>query len=91
MGQQELLYKLTKFKGNVLQLVRRRLKDFHVTEKVEKDPDEIVDVYMEDLPLTLSRDSGPNISYYPTENSKYAKGSIKKVPRGLDRFDENHA
>lgn len=86
MGQQELLSKLIKFKGSVLQLVRR--KD---PEKVEKDPDEVVDVYMEDLPLTLSRDSGPNISYYPTENSKYAKGSVKKVPRGLDRFDENHA
>lgn len=91
MGQQELLSKLTKLKGNFQQLVRRRLNDFREPEKIEKDPDEIVDVYMEDLPLTLSRDSGPNISYYPTENSKYAKGANKKVPRGLDRFDEKHA
>lgn len=91
MSQHEVLSKLIKLKGKFQQFVRRRLKDFREPEKVEKDPDEIVDVYMEDLPLTLSRDSGPNISYYPTENSKYAKGSIKKVPRGLDRFDENHA
>jgi hypothetical protein len=91
MSQQELLSKLIKFKGNVLQLVRRRLNDFKEPEIIEKDENEIADVYMEDLPLTLSRDSGPNISYYPTENSKYAKGSIKEIPRGLDRFNENHA
>ena len=91
MSQHEIRSKLVKLKASLQQLIHRRWKNFRTHEKIKNRPDENVDVYMDDLPLTLSRDSGPNITYYPTENSKYAKGASKKVPRGLDRFDENHA
>ncbi len=91
MSQPELLSKLTKLKGNIQRFVRVRLRYFEEQEEVEEDPNESIDVYMEDLPLTLNRDPGPNIMFYPTENSKMAKGAPKKIPRGLDRFDEKHA
>jgi len=92
MSQHEILSKLSEFKGNIQQLFSQALRDLRAQKikKVAKSKD-AVDVYMDDLPLTLSRDPGPNIKFYPTENSKFAKGASKEVPRGLDRFDEREA
>lgn len=88
MNQHEIQSKLTKLKGNILRFVRGRLRYLGEQEDLEEDSNESIDVYMEDLPLTLNREPGPNITFYPTENSKMAKGAPKKIPRGLDRFDE---
>ena len=88
MSQHEFQMKLTKLKENIKQLVHRRWKSFKTKKETKNELEESIDVYMEDLPLTLSRDSGPNITYYPTENSKFAKGASKKVPRALDHFEE---
>jgi len=51
-------------------------------------PSDDHDHYVDDLPLTLNRDPSPGIKYYPTENSSFASGAEKEIPRQRDSFGE---
>jgi hypothetical protein len=54
--------------------------------EMDADADE-VDNFVDDLPLTLSRDAGPSgVTYYDTENSPFAAGARKEKARGIDKF-----
>lgn len=67
-------------------------------ERVRKSDDEMMDEvsdadvdrnYEDDLPLTLSREDGPGVRYYTTENSPFAVGEEKIEHAGIDSFGED--
>lgn len=90
MNQHEILTKLNDLKGNLQQLITKRLgsKNEDVeTMEAEATVDK-VDNFVDDLPLTLARDAGPGgVTYYETENSPLARGARKEPARGIDKFN----
>ena len=89
MNQHELITKLNDLRGNFQNLFGQKIqrllkKDTGVEEDVEME----TDPYLDDLPLTLNRDPSPGITYYPTENSEFARGAATEIPRGIDSFGE---
>lgn len=92
MNQHELFSKLSDLKLNLQHLlgkkVRRFTKSDSSSENMSLDEEERSDHYLDDLPLTISRDSSPGIKYYVTENSDFARGAEKEVAKGIDSFGE---
>jgi hypothetical protein len=43
----------------------------------------------DDMPLTLSREDGPGVRYYATENNPLAIGAEKVEQAGIDSFGED--
>lgn len=89
MNQHELITKLNDLRGNFQNLFGQKIqrllkKDTGVEEGVEME----TDPYLDDLPLTLNRDPSPGITFYPTENSEFARGAATEIPRGIDSFGE---
>lgn len=90
MNQSEILSKLSDLKGN-LQHLLSRVNRHEKADTIEEEEEIEVsgeDNYVDDLPLTLIRDSGPSVTYYTTENSEFARGAPKEAPRGIDSFGE---
>lgn len=85
MNQHEILTKLSDLKGNLQNLFARRNSSENVTTMEAEEDD--VDNFVDDLPLTLSRDSGPGVTYYSTENSEYSRGKRKQKAHGIDSFN----
>lgn len=92
MNQQEILTKLQDLKGNIQHLlskVGRNDKNDSVNhDDVEFYAADGEDNYIDDLPLTINRESGPSVKYYTTENSEFARGADKETPKGIDSFGE---
>lgn len=91
MNRQDLITKINDLKGTVQNLFGQRVHHFFKRE-IERDEEdkshEGLDHGVEDLPLTLSRDASPGVTFYPTENSEFSRGMPKEIPRGLDSFGE---
>jgi hypothetical protein len=45
---------------------------------------------IDDMPLTLAKDSRPGIKYGLTDNSRFARGADKVVAVGIDSFGEEN-
>jgi hypothetical protein len=91
MNQHEIFSKLSDFKLNLQTLLGKKVPRFFKSESSSEQmdiDDEGADNYLDDLPLTISRDSSPGIKYYTTENSEFARGAQKETPRGIDSFGE---
>jgi hypothetical protein len=91
MNQHELFSKLSDIKLNLQTLLGKKVPRFFKSESSSEQmdtEDEGADNYLDDLPLTISRDSSPGIKYYTTENSEFARGAQKETPRGIDSFGE---
>lgn len=80
MSQNKILLKLNDLKENLQNLFVRKKTEF--SYKIEADSDQ----YLDDLPLTINREPGPGIKFYPTENSEFSRGMSKEIPRGIDNF-----
>ncbi len=95
MNQNEILTKLSDFKGNLQYLfgkkIHRLLKFDSSSQNKNFDEDESAseDNYLDDLPLTMNRDPSPGVKYYTTENSEFARGAEKETPKGIDSFEKN--
>ncbi len=88
MNQQEIINKLNGLKGNLQHLLSKKMhRSDETTEEVEAVQDG-ADNFVDDLPLTLSRDPSPGIKFYSTENAEIARGAAKEPARGLDKFGE---
>jgi hypothetical protein len=93
MNRDEAISKLMGIKANLRHLLDEKfLRYLKVQSWLSEDKlimsGEESDYYLDDLPLTMNRDSGPGIKYYPTENSDDSRGMPKEVPRGIDSFGE---
>lgn len=86
MNQQDILNKLSGLKGNIQHLINKKMHRSSDTDEVEVLEDG-ADNYIDDLPLTLSRDSKPGVKFYATENADVARGANKEPARGIDNFD----
>ncbi len=68
----------------------QRLRDHEV-----KPHDVPIDNYhyeshrIDDMPLTLAKDSGPGVKYGHTDNSEFARGADKVAAVGIDSFGED--
>ncbi len=90
MNQHELFSKLSDIKLNLQTLLGKKVTRFFKSESSSEQmdtEDEGADNYLDDLPLTISRDSSPGIKYYTTENSEFARGAEKETPKGIDSFN----
>ena len=91
MNQHEIFSKLSDFKINLQQFIGKKMPGIFKSESSFEnmnDVDEGADNYLDDLPLTISRDSSPGIKYYTTENSEFARGAEREMPKGIDSFGE---
>lgn len=93
MNQHELIAKWNDLRGNFQNLFGQKIqrllkKDSAHEDEVEGIETQKSDPYLDDLPLTLNRDPSPGITFYPTENSEFARGAATEIPRGLDSFGE---
>lgn len=88
MNQQDILNKISDLKGNIQHLIAKKIHRTSSDDDVEVMEDG-TDNYLDDLPLTLSRDPSPGIKFYATENSQIARGAAREPARGLDKFDED--
>jgi hypothetical protein len=90
MNQHEIFSKLSDFKLNLQTLLGKKVPRFFKSESSSEQmdtEDQGADNYLDDLPLTISRDSSPGIKYYTTENSEFARGAQKETPKGIDSFN----
>lgn len=85
MNQHEILTKLSDLKGNLQHFFMKKSS----VRKVEEVEDE-VDNFMDDLPLTLNRETGPGVTFYSTENSEFSRGAKKEKAHGIDSFGARH-
>ena len=90
MNQQEILTKLSGFKGNLQQLLDKSVQKFKGADESggEEYDDEGADNFADDLPLTLSKDPSPGVKFYSTENSELARNAAKEDAHGIDSFGE---
>src|SRR5436190_1769796 len=90
MNQHELITKLNGLKTNFQHLISK-LKT-HPTDEDISDDENIdgIDNFVDDLPLTLTRDPSPDIKFYTSENSEISRGANKTKPRGIDSFGEEN-
>lgn len=92
MIQHEILAKIGNFKNNLQNILGKKAPRFFKTDNssanVDDEEEMGLDNYLDDLPLTINRDPGPGIKYYLTENSEFARGAEREVPRGIDSFGE---
>jgi hypothetical protein len=88
MNQTEIVSKLSHVKGNIHTFLRRFMKneDDAVVEKVQEEDNYPSEV--DDLPLTLTKEPRPGITFYSTENSPLVRGSTKADAEGIDSFGE---
>ena len=92
MDQQEILTKLLSFKGNLKTLwIKKKGKKLSRPNALIDGATDDYSSLEDDLPLTLSRESGPGgITYYSTENSEFARGAPKQDAKGIDSFGEEN-
>ena len=87
MNQQELLSKWNDLKGNVQNFFDKRRNHQEDAEVVTMEASDEVEGYEDDLPLTLSHDEGPGVTYNYTENSEFSLGKPKAPAKGIDKFN----
>lgn len=68
---------------------KKRVKHLLHSSKLDEEEANDYPAEVDDLPLTLNRESRPGIKFYSTENASIAIGATKEPAEGIDSFGED--
>lgn len=67
---------------------KKNTRPFQESSNELRFDNEGLDNYVDDLPLTLSRENKPGVRFYSTENSELARRANRSDAEGIDSFGE---